>query len=234
VDLDRERLVNSEQGRRIWLREGRRQLDELRRRRARPIARSRTERLRESKRGLEEVRPPPLPPRPDTIELRALMGRYGAGANTGRLATTHALHRRRAHASEHAVAGRARRKVRDPGHRAVRRCQAPGVLGKPRWRVRSRGQGACARARRGARPARRGPARRPAPPAATRRHQGRSAPTCGLRAAVRWSRRRPPAHGRATAAFVCARTRLYPHVARAYSGRPPRATIDLALTLASP
>jgi hypothetical protein len=91
VDLDRERLVNSEQGRRIWLREGRRQLDELRRRRARPIARSRTERLRESKRGLEEVRPPPLPPRPDTIELRALMGRYGAGANTGRLATTHAF-----------------------------------------------------------------------------------------------------------------------------------------------
>lgn len=54
LDLDRERLVNSEQGRRGWLREGRRQLDELRRRQARPIARSRTERLRESKRRLEE------------------------------------------------------------------------------------------------------------------------------------------------------------------------------------
>jgi transposase len=54
LDLDRERLVNSEQGRRGWLREGRRQLDELRRRQARPIARSRTERLREAKRRLEE------------------------------------------------------------------------------------------------------------------------------------------------------------------------------------
>jgi len=53
-DLDRERLVNSEQGRRGWLREGRRQLDELRRRQARPIARSRTERLRESRRRLEQ------------------------------------------------------------------------------------------------------------------------------------------------------------------------------------
>jgi transposase len=54
LDLDRERLVNSEQGRRGWLREGRRQLDELRKRQARPIARSRTERLRESRRRLEE------------------------------------------------------------------------------------------------------------------------------------------------------------------------------------
>lgn len=54
LDLDRERLVNSEQGRRGWLREGRRQLDELRRRQARPIARSRAERLRESKRRLQE------------------------------------------------------------------------------------------------------------------------------------------------------------------------------------
>jgi transposase len=53
-DLDRERLANSEQGRRGWLREGRRQLDELRRQQARPIARSRTERLRESKRRLVE------------------------------------------------------------------------------------------------------------------------------------------------------------------------------------
>ena len=54
LDLDRERLVNSEQGRRGWLREGRHQLDELREQQARPIARSRTERLRESKRRLEE------------------------------------------------------------------------------------------------------------------------------------------------------------------------------------
>jgi transposase len=54
LDLDRERLVNSEQGRRGWLREGRRQLDELRRQQARPIARSRTERLRESRRRLQE------------------------------------------------------------------------------------------------------------------------------------------------------------------------------------
>ena len=54
LDLDRERPVNSGQGRRGWLREGRRQLDELRQQQARPIARSRTERLRESKRRLEE------------------------------------------------------------------------------------------------------------------------------------------------------------------------------------
>jgi len=54
LDLDRERIVNSEQGRRGWLREGRRQLDELRREQARPIARSKLERLAESKRRLEE------------------------------------------------------------------------------------------------------------------------------------------------------------------------------------
>jgi hypothetical protein len=54
LDLDRERLVNSEQGRRGWLREGRRELDERRRQQARPIARSRTERLRETRRRLEE------------------------------------------------------------------------------------------------------------------------------------------------------------------------------------
>jgi transposase len=53
-DLDRERLVNSEQGRRGWLREGRRRLDDLREQQARPIARSRNERLRESKRRLVE------------------------------------------------------------------------------------------------------------------------------------------------------------------------------------
>jgi hypothetical protein len=54
LDLDRERLVNSEQGRRGWLREGRRQLDELRRLRARPIAGPRPDRLEESQRRLEE------------------------------------------------------------------------------------------------------------------------------------------------------------------------------------
>ena len=53
-DLDRERSVSSEKGRRGWLREGRRQLDEQRRQQPRPIARSRTERLNESKRRLEE------------------------------------------------------------------------------------------------------------------------------------------------------------------------------------
>ena len=56
LELDRERVVNSEQGRRGWLREGRRQLDELRREQARSIARSRSERLQESKRRLEEER----------------------------------------------------------------------------------------------------------------------------------------------------------------------------------
>ena len=53
-DVDRERILNSEQGRRGWMREGRHQLDELRRQQARPIAASRTERLEESKRRLEE------------------------------------------------------------------------------------------------------------------------------------------------------------------------------------
>ena len=37
LDLDRERLVNSEQGRRGWLREGRRRLDELRREQTRRL-----------------------------------------------------------------------------------------------------------------------------------------------------------------------------------------------------
>ena len=53
-DLDRERILNSEQGRRGWMREGRHQLDELRRQQARPIAASRGDRLQESKRRLEE------------------------------------------------------------------------------------------------------------------------------------------------------------------------------------
>jgi hypothetical protein len=54
IDLDRERIVNSEQGRRGWVREGRRQLDEQRRQQARPIAGPRQERLRESLRRLDE------------------------------------------------------------------------------------------------------------------------------------------------------------------------------------
>ena len=54
LDLDRERLAGSEQGRRGWRREGRRRLDELREQRGRPIARSGSERLRESERRLRE------------------------------------------------------------------------------------------------------------------------------------------------------------------------------------
>jgi transposase len=54
LDLDRERLVNSEQGRRGWQRKARRALDEKRRQKARPIAGPRPERLQESKRRLEE------------------------------------------------------------------------------------------------------------------------------------------------------------------------------------
>jgi len=51
-DLDLERAASSEQGRRGWLRDARRQLDERRKSEARPIARSRAERLREAKRRL--------------------------------------------------------------------------------------------------------------------------------------------------------------------------------------
>jgi transposase len=54
LDLDRERIVSSEQGRRGWEREGRRQLDRQRELQARPIASGRGERLLESKRRLEE------------------------------------------------------------------------------------------------------------------------------------------------------------------------------------
>jgi transposase len=53
-DLDRERLVSSEQGRRGWLRDARRQVDDRRKGEARPVARGRSERLLESKRRLEE------------------------------------------------------------------------------------------------------------------------------------------------------------------------------------
>jgi transposase len=54
LDLDRERNLNSEQGRRGWMREARKQLDDKRRQQARPIPGPRSERLRESKRRLEE------------------------------------------------------------------------------------------------------------------------------------------------------------------------------------
>jgi hypothetical protein len=54
LDLDRERRVNSEHGRRGWQREGRRQVDDKRREQARPIAGPRPDRLWESKRRLEE------------------------------------------------------------------------------------------------------------------------------------------------------------------------------------
>jgi transposase len=54
LDLDRERISSSEQGRRGWSRDARRQLDEKRKSEARPIARSRTDRLQEAARRLEE------------------------------------------------------------------------------------------------------------------------------------------------------------------------------------
>jgi hypothetical protein len=54
LDLEHERLVNSQQGRRGWMRDARHQLDENRRQQARPIAGPRPDRLRESKRRLEE------------------------------------------------------------------------------------------------------------------------------------------------------------------------------------
>jgi len=54
LDLDRERISSSEQGRRGWARDARRQLDERRTSEARPIARSRADRLLEAARRLEE------------------------------------------------------------------------------------------------------------------------------------------------------------------------------------
>jgi transposase len=53
-ELDPARFVTRSHGRRAWLREGRRALEEWRAREARPIARSRSERLEESARRLEE------------------------------------------------------------------------------------------------------------------------------------------------------------------------------------
>ncbi len=54
VELDPERFVTRAEGRRAWLREGRRGLDEQREREARPVMRSRAGRLFESARRLEE------------------------------------------------------------------------------------------------------------------------------------------------------------------------------------
>jgi hypothetical protein len=54
VELDLERLGQHAEGRRGWLRNGRRQLDEQRERDARVVARSRSERLADAKRRLEE------------------------------------------------------------------------------------------------------------------------------------------------------------------------------------
>ena len=54
VELDLERLGLHAEGRRGWLRNGRRQLDEQRERASRPVTRSRRERLAEAKRRLEE------------------------------------------------------------------------------------------------------------------------------------------------------------------------------------
>jgi transposase len=54
VELDRERLGQHAEGRRGWLRNGRRQLDEQRERDAKAVARSRAERLADAKRRLEE------------------------------------------------------------------------------------------------------------------------------------------------------------------------------------
>src|SRR5215208_5983912 len=54
IELDPERFVTRSHGRRAWFREARRALDEQREQAARPIARSRLERLAESARRLEE------------------------------------------------------------------------------------------------------------------------------------------------------------------------------------
>jgi hypothetical protein len=54
IELDPVRFVTRSHGRRAWLREARRGLDELREQEARPVARSRLERLAESARRLEQ------------------------------------------------------------------------------------------------------------------------------------------------------------------------------------
>jgi transposase len=52
--LDVEQLTNHRRGRRGWLREGRRQLEEHREREARPVVRSRADRLQDAKQRLEQ------------------------------------------------------------------------------------------------------------------------------------------------------------------------------------
>jgi hypothetical protein len=54
IELDPERFVTRSHGRRAWFREARRALDEQRAREARPVARSRAERLAESAHRLEQ------------------------------------------------------------------------------------------------------------------------------------------------------------------------------------
>jgi transposase len=90
LDLDRERLVNSEQGRRGWQREARRQLDEKRREQARPIAGGRLERLRESKRRLEENHRAELEANA-AYEIYRATGRDRLGRRLGRPPDSHTL-----------------------------------------------------------------------------------------------------------------------------------------------
>lgn len=54
LGLDRDRFPGSPDGREAWLRQGRRELDARREREAKPIPRSRSERLREAQRRLDE------------------------------------------------------------------------------------------------------------------------------------------------------------------------------------
>jgi hypothetical protein len=54
LELDTEAIVAKADGRDGWLREGRRQLDEHRRREARPVERSRAGRLLEAERRMQE------------------------------------------------------------------------------------------------------------------------------------------------------------------------------------
>ena len=83
IELDRERFVTRNHGRRAWTREARRLLDERREREARPIARSRTERLAESKRRLEEAHRVGLEANAAFDEWRA-SGRRSDGRRLGR------------------------------------------------------------------------------------------------------------------------------------------------------
>jgi transposase len=55
IEIDEERVVAEGHGRKGWLREGRRQLEQRREREQRPIERSRADRLLEAKRRLEEA-----------------------------------------------------------------------------------------------------------------------------------------------------------------------------------